>query len=376
VRRVAGTARPDWAARVEALGFDFHTIDSAPYWDESAHYEFSLAEVEAVEDAADELHKRCLDAVEHVVRKNLFGKLAIGETGRCLVRETWERGDPTLYGRFDFAFDGNGPPKLLEYNADTPTSLFEASVIQWQWLEDRFPGADQFNSLHEGLVERWREIVGAGSGWNSLHFACVTPHAEDEGTTRYLMATALEAGVSTKLLGMQQIGWNGRVFVDHEDDVIERLFKLYPWEWLLREEFGQYLHASSLGLIEPAWKMVLSNKGLLPLLWELFPDHPNLLQAEFEPPPADIPHVKKPLLGREGANVSIVRDGAPLASADGPYGAEGFVYQVYQPLPEFAGNHAVVGAWMVGDKCRGMGLREDASPITRNTSRFVPHLFR
>ena len=376
MRRVAGEARPDWAARVEALGFDFHTVDRAPYWDESAHYEFSLAEVEAVEDAADELHARCLEVVERVVREDLFARLAIGEAGKQMVRETWERGDPTLYGRFDFAYDGSGPPKLLEYNADTPTSLLEASVIQWQWLEDRFPDADQFNSLHEGLVERWREIVKAGSGWNNLHFACVMPHAEDEGTARYLMATALEAGLSTKLLGMQQIGWNGERFLDHEDDAIERLFKLYPWEWLLNDEFGLHLEAASLGLIEPAWKMVLANKGVLALLWEMFPDHPNLLQAEFEPPPAGISHVKKPLLGREGANVTIVRDDTTLAAADGPYGAEGFIYQAYQKLPEYAGNHTVVGAWMVGEKCRGMGLREDAGPITRNTSRFVPHLFR
>jgi glutathionylspermidine synthase len=152
------------------------------------------------------------------------------------------------------------------------------------------------------------------------------------------------------------------------------LCKLYPWEWLAGEDFGPHLVASSLRVIEPAWKMLLSNKGLLPILWELFPDHPNLLPAYFEPGRIRGDYVEKPLLSREGANVVIHRGGQTIA-ADGEYGEEGRIYQAYAPIPRFGDDYVTVGAWIVGDEPAGIGLREDASPITRNTSRFVPHYF-
>ena len=120
--------------------------------------------------------------------------------------------------------------------------------------------------------------------------------------------------------------------------------------------------------------MVLSNKGILPILWELFPDHPNLLPAYFEPGRIAGDYVQKPLLSREGANVTIHRQGAVLA-AEGEYGAEGFVYQAYAPIPRYGSDYATVGAWIVGDEPAGIGIREDETLITRNTSRFVPHYF-
>src|SRR6185503_7095567 len=168
--------------------------------------------------------------------------------------------------------------------------------------------------------------------------------------------------------------WDGKRFVDESDQPIQALFKLYPWEWMVREEFGQYLIANTMRVIEPPWKMLLSNKAILPVLWEMFPDHPNLLAASFEPGRFATDYVKKPLYSREGANVTIARAGATLA-ADGDYGAEGFVWQADHPLPRFDGNYTVIGSWVVGDAPAGIGLREDDSPITRNSSRFVPHYF-
>lgn len=79
---------------------------------------------------------------------------------------SWNEEPPAIYGRFDLAYDGIHPPKLLEYNADTPTALLEASVVQWYWLQDVFPKDDQFNSIHEHLVAKWKELkdyVGRGS---------------------------------------------------------------------------------------------------------------------------------------------------------------------------------------------------------------------
>lgn len=376
MRRHALTPRPDWAEQVEALGFDFHTLDGATYWDERAYWEFTLAQVDAIEDAADELHRLCLDAVDWVVRNRVYEPFRLPAEAIPLIEDSWRRREPALYGRFDLAYDGSGPPKLLEYNADTPTALFEAAVIQWQWLESRFPGDDQFNSIHEGLVERWQWLGGQLPRGAAVHLASLVPHPEDEGTVRYLQATALEAGVPSKFIGLADIGWNGRHFVDLEGEGIRHLFKLYPWEWLLREKYGPHIGPSGAHMIEPAWKMLLSNKAILALLWHLHPNHANLLPASFERGDFTGRVVRKPLLGREGANVAILDGDEVVSEQDGPYADSGWVYQDYAPLRREGDVHAVIGAWVIGDKCRGMGLREDDGPITKNTSRFVPHLFR
>jgi glutathionylspermidine synthase len=104
--------------------------------------------------------------------------------------------------------------------------------------------------------------------------------------------------------------------------------------------------------IEPVWKAILSNKGILALLWEMYPDHPNLLPACLNGPRGMGDYVRKPLLSREGANVTLVRDGQSF-STGGDYGGEGFVYQQLFPLPNFEGNHPVVGSWVVGGEARG-----------------------
>lgn len=375
MRRRVLEPRSAWRETVEDLGFDFHTIDGAPYWDEGACWEFSAAEIDGLEDAADEVQRLCLAAAAQAVIDGRLADLGIPEAVAPIVEESWKRSDPSLYGRFDFAWDGKGPPKLLEYNADTPTALLEASVVQWQWLEERFPDADQFNSLHEALIERWRAIgAELGDGW---HFTSAGASAEDAGTAHYLLATALEAELAGKYLAIEEIGWNGRQFLDGGDIPVERLFKLYPWDWLLMDEFGNHIRPSGIRVLEPAWKLLLSGKGLLALLWEMFPGHPNLLPASILR--EDIPGtaVRKPFWGREGANMAVLPPdaSAPALQTEGPY--EGpFVHQSYHPLAESDGRHAVLGLWMVGDKCHGMGIREDDSPVTRDTSRFVPHLFR
>jgi glutathionylspermidine synthase len=364
--------RPAWREKVEAIGLTYHTHDTGPYWDESACYEFDAGEIAVLERAAQALHRLCLDAAEQVIARGWWDRLAIPPTAVPAILRSWERDDFSLYGRFDLAFDGVNPPRLLEYNADTPTALVEAAVAQWFWLQDTRPGADQFNSIHERLIAAWRRWDGA-----TIHFSSVKDNPEDEQTVLYLRDTCLQAGGTTRAVHIEDIGWDathGR-FVDLDCVPMTHCFKLYPWEWMWSEEFSLYLPHDPVQFIEPPWKMLLSNKGLLPILWELFPDHPNLLPAYETADLLPERYVRKPKLSREGANVAWVEGGRPLEETGGDYGEEGFIYQAAVLLPEFDGNRPVCGVWMVDHEPAGLGLREDTRRITGNLSRFVPHFF-
>ena len=376
MRREKCAPRANWRERCEAAAFHFHSMGGT-YWDESACYAFSAAQIDRLEEITAELHGLCLAAVDKVVSERRLADFAIPERFHELVAQSWRSREPTLFGRFDFSWDGEGEPKLLEYNADTPTALLEASVVQWHWLEDTHPGADQFNSLHEKLVEQWTAIREKMKE-KVLYLACVKDSEEDLGNVEYLRDCALQAGWDARHLFVEDIGWNGRQFVDLDDKPVRALFKLYPWEWLVREEFGVHLLGRPARLIEPAWKMLLSNKALLVVLWELNYAHPNLLPAYFDERRFAGEYARKPLLAREGSNVTLKRRfGAafPTLAQPGEYGAEGFVYQGLAPLPEFGGRYPVIGSWIVGEQPAGIGIREDDSPITKNTSRFVPHYF-
>ncbi len=376
MRRTDCSPRRDWQAHVESLGLVWHSVGEKPYWDESACYRFTLAEVETIEKASAELYEMFLAAGQHVLDRDLLGDFGIPAFCHEAIRKTWD-GEPAAlnFGRFDLGYDGAGPPKLFEFNCDTPTSLVEAAVIQWDWKEAVFPSNDQYNSVHDKLVAKWRAIAPP-PGASALYLAHVADVAgEDAVTTAYLADTARTAGIDTRLIEMKDLGWDsaGRRFVDLDNMPIDAIFHLYPWEWLVGEPFGQELIESlnTTLWIEPIWKMLWSNKAILTVLWELFPGHPNLLEARRTPLAGD--YVRKPLLAREGANVTIFKGGASVAETAGDYGAEGFVYQALFDLPGSGDRRPVIGAWVVDGEPAGMGIREDG-PITGNTARFVPHI--
>jgi glutathionylspermidine synthase len=382
MQRIACSERDDWQATAESAGFDFHTIDGERYWDERAYYAFALEEIErAIEAPTGEIDAMCLELVGRAINdEEYLRRLKIPEVFWPLISASWHRDDLSLYGRLDLSFGGNGPAKLLEYNADTPTSIFEAAVFQWTWLEQAIvrniipKRADQFNSIHERLIEGWKKVCTG----HQLHLAGMTENEEDAGTLAYLEDTASQAGLATTLIDIEEIGLrDDGQFVDLDNRTIELAFKLYPWEWMFHDAFGANLAKAATRWIEPPWKAILSNKGILPLLWEMFPNHPNLLPAYFEDDPEaarlGTSFVRKPLYSREGANVALVSAGTTLVAQEGPYGAEGFVRQALAPLPNFSGQYPVIGSWLVDHTPCGLSIREDENPITGNTSRFLPH---
>ncbi|MDP6174617.1 MAG: glutathionylspermidine synthase family protein, partial [Rhodospirillales bacterium] len=286
-----------------------------------------------------------------------------------------------LYGRLDFSYDGTGPAKLYEYNADTPITLYETAVFQWEWLTDNIKSGalprncDQFNEIHEDLLDAFEDLSLSGL----MHFACQRDIDEDRETVDYLEDCAKETGLSTARLSMAEIGLDPEgKFTDPADYVIQTLFKLYPWEWLMEEEFGKHLPASGVHFIEPPWKAILSNKGLLALLWEMFEGHPNLLPAFFDDDPrvAELgdEFVRKPLLSRRGENIEIHRGGKIQTGIEGPYGREGYVRQAFHPLVKFGGKYPVLGCWLVAGVATGLGIRESLDIVTTEDACFVPHV--
>jgi glutathionylspermidine synthase len=370
MQRLPATARADSSEKLEQQGLSFHDRDS--YWNESACYAFTAEEIDTLESATKALHDLAVSALQFAVDHDRLGELGVSSAYRSRVAESLQDDEFSLYGRMDLAYDGTAPPRLLEYNADTPTSLLEAAVCQWFWLQDCRPGADQFNSIHERLISRWRQLPGEAP----VHLACMPDHEEDWACVAYLADTVTQAGRKANLMYIDDVGWDaGRgQFVDGEGEELHNLFKLYPWEWMQQESFGPRTLDCRTRFIEPAWKGALSCKGLLPLLWELNPGHPNLLPA-FRDAGRLSSYARKPVHSREGANILLVDDGHELASTTGPYDGAGYVYQALAMLPCLDGHYPVIGSWIVGGEPAGIGIREDSSPITTDQSRFVPHFF-
>ena len=383
MRRIPVTERPDLARAAAEHGFEFNANDGIPGWDERAYYQFTMRQVEEdLEAPAEEIERLCFDVVARAVSDEVvLRRLGIAEPFWDYIADSWRNKDRNFYGRMDLSYDGEGPAKLLEYNADTPTALYESAVFQWEWLEQSVEqglipeGCDQLNDLHESLVRTFPLLGIEGLA----HFACNQDIEDDKGTLDYLEECAREVGLETRFLAMEDIGIDdqGR-FTDLDERVIETLIKLYPWEWIMAEAFGRQVPASGVRFIEPPWKAILSNKGLLPLLWSMFEGHPNLLPAYFEDDPGAAvlgdTYVRKPLVSRQGANIEIIRDGKTLFHSDGPYGEDAHIVQGFHALPEYDGNYPLVGCWLVASKAVGLCIREDRNLVTSKDARFIPHV--
>lgn len=382
-RKAIAVPRKDWKREMESVGFSYHTINGEQYWTEGFYYEFTQAQIEKIEAVTNELTQMCFAAVQHVIDNNLFARMKLSPEVAELVRRYWDADAPTLYGRFDFGWNGTGEPKMYEFNADTPTSLLEGSIAQYFWKQAYFPEADQYNSIHETLQEQFKWIREKHMPLNSaLYFACDADNEEDTRTVYYLRDAAREAGIDARFISIHDLGHNGDFFTDLDENRIEYMFKLYPWEWMEHEDFAEFAFRDMRMWLEPVWKMVLSTKAILPILWEMYPGHPNLLEAYFDEegePKIAGGFVRKPIYSREGANIEL-HTGSEVVASDGEYGEEGHIIQQLYMLPNFGTaedpKYPVIGSWVVGDTACGMGIREDGSPITKNTSHFLPHVFR
>ena len=369
----------------------WHTdADGTPYISDSLVV-VSEAEAEAYYAAANVLYDMFVEAGQHVIDNRLYVELGIPGNLVELIEDSWDRDDLHLYGRFDLAGGLDGLPiKLIEFNADTPTSLFETSIVQWALLKSN--GMDesrQFNNLHEMLQENFRRLITRDKPLDEfaeryarekLLFSSVDNLPEDERTVRYLQEVAHEAGLYTDFCYMHEAGFSADEGVFNKDSQLADFwFKLFPWEDIAADELEltrmltQGSKRGSTRILNPAYTLLFQSKGILKVLYDLYPDSPYLLPTDFKPLP-DRPQVCKKLFGREGANVQLLdAEGNVMAETGGPYAHH---KSVFQELATFArdedGQSFQAGVFYVWEAC-GLGFRRGGE-ILNDTSKFVGHV--
>ncbi len=381
---------PLTTAYLEEIGFVWHT-DS----DESSYLcdtlvEISEAEAEAFYAAGNELYDMFVAAGDYVVEHDLFHEIGIPFNLIEQIKESWENEVHWhLYGRFDLAGGLDGKPiKLLEFNADTPTALYETAIVQWAMLKQNdLEESRQFNALYEALLENFKRLVTLEEsveafeeryeGWKFL-FTAVRGSAEEENTVRLLQHIASEAGYETAFAYTDEVELDGEEGIFYQDEPYELWFKLVPWEDIAIEEselaalLGEIIAHQKAIIFSPAYTLMFQSKGMLKILWDLYPDHPLLLESSFEPLEG-IKQVRKPIFGREGGGVAILdAEGRELLREESEYEAFKPVYQAYTSLPvDEEGAHYQAGLFYAYEAC-GLGFRKGGE-ILNNMSKFVGH---
>ena len=375
---------------LDQIGFFWHTDpDDTPYV-ASEIVEVTTDEADAYYAAANELYDMFAEAGEYVIENELFHEIGIPFNLVDAVKMSWENDVHWhLYGRFDFAGGLDGLPiKLIEFNADTPTALFETSILQWAALKlNDMDESHQFNNLYEALKDNFKRLILMKEdvsdfdehydGWKIL-FSSVKDNEEEESTVKLLQTIATEAGFETEFAYIDEVEFSGEEGIFYKDVNYEYWFKLIPWEDIAIEEselamlLTQIIENQKAIIINPAYTLMFQSKAFMKILWDLYPNHPLLLETSFDPLEG-VAQVEKRIFGREGANTVIVdADHNVLAETDGEYGEFGVVYQEYAKLPtNDKGESYQAGVFYAYEGC-GLGFRKGGL-ILDNYSKFVGH---
>ena len=378
---------------LESLGFVWHTDSDETSYISDELVVISETEAQAYYEASNELYDMFVEAAEHVIENDLFHEIGIPFNLVEMIKESWESDVHWhLYGRFDLTGGIDGKAiKLLEFNADTPTALFETAIIQWAMLkQNNLEEESQFNAIYESLVDNFKRLVTLEEdvstfeerydGWNFL-FTSVKGNAEEENTVKLLQHIATEAGFETEFAYIDDIEFSNEEGIVYNDENYELWFKLIPWEDIALEESDLAMLLTNIIknqkaiIFNPAYTLLFQSKGLLKILWDLYPDHPLLLESTFEPLEGQ-KQVKKPIFGREGGNVTIIDNaGNDIESVEGDYENHKMVYQAYTELATDAqGLSYQAGVFYAYESC-GLGFRKGGK-ILDNMSKFVGHIVK
>lgn len=379
---------------LESIGFVWHTDEDETSYIANEVVQITPEEAEAYYEACNELYDMFCEAGDYVVENNLFHEINIPFNLVDVIKESWENDVHWhLYSRFDLAGGIDGKPiKLIEFNADTPTSLFETAIIQWALLKaNHLDEASQFNNVYEALKDNFKRIITLDTdidkfeehyqnlGWKIL-FSSIASSAEDENTTKLLQHIATEAGFNTDFEYIDKVEFSDDGIFAKEQS-FEFWFKLIPWEDIAIDEselallLTEIIENRKAIIFNPAYTLMFQSKGFMKILWDLYPNHPLLLETSFEPLEGK-KQVEKRCFGREGANTKIINeDGTIDEETKGDYEGHKPIYQEYVELPKDSeGNSYQAGVFFAYEAC-GLGFRR-GSKILDNMSKFVGHIIK
>lgn len=376
---------------LESIGFYWHTDeDKTPYVADELVV-VSQEEADAYYEATNELYDMFAAAGEYVIKNELFHELNIPFNLIEMIKQSWENDIHWhLYGRFDLAGGIDGKPiKLIEFNADTPTSLFETAIVQWALLKfNKMDERSQFNNLYEAIKENFKRLIvlegdtedfaKSYDGWKIL-FSSIKGSIEDENTTKLLQSAANEAGFTTDFAFVDDVGFDGKEGIFKEEENFEYWFKLIPWENIGIEEgdlalvLREIMENQKAIILNPAYTLMFQSKAFMKILWDLYPNHPLLLETSYAPLVGK-KQVEKRAFGREGANTVILDEkNAVIAMQEGEYGNFIPIYQEYVEFPKDKnGDSYQAGVFFAYEAC-GLGFRKGGL-ILDNYSKFVGHV--
>ena len=376
---------------LDELGFTWHTDSDGSKYVSDELVCISQNDAQAYYEATNEIYDMYVEAAEYVIENDLFFELGIPFNLAETIKKSWDNDVHWhIYGRFDLAGGVDGKPiKLIEFNADTPTSLFETALLQWALLKQNSMDENrQFNNVYDAIKNNFKRLITLFDdietfderydGWKIL-FSSIEGDDEEEATTKLLQQIATDAGFNTGFEYLQDVKFDKDGIFDSQENQYEYWFKLYPWEDIPLEEpelaitLASIIDNQQAIILNPAYTLLFQSKGMLKILSDLFPDSPYLLKTSFEPLDG-IKHVEKAVFGREGANTKIIdENGNTLEHIDGPYDNHRKVYQEYVDFnKDEKGNKYQAGVFFAYEAC-GLSFRK-GSEIMDNMSKFVGHV--
>ena len=388
--------KPAGRAYLEMMEGPWLTQNSA---DQRSYFCLSESAAREIKHATNELHAMFMHATHKVLKDDaLLERFNLPRSIWPRLRQSWNnRRNQMVTGRFDFSVSDRGI-KVYEYNADSASCYYESACLQGPWFdaygvsEGRCPG----KKLHPDLVRAWSK-----SGVETLLHIMQDDDPEEDYHAQFMKSAAEEAGIRCTLIrGMDELGWDDQGFVvDANGERILWVWKTWAWETALdqlraecdedetldaigasrikteRPRLVDVLLREEVMVYEPLWTLVPSNKAILPVLWELFPDHPYLLESRYDLDEmmATKGYVVKPIAGRCGHNISIV-DGnnAVVKETGGQFGQQDQIYQALCKLPKLGKFNVQLAAFTVDGKYSATSVRVDTSPVITTNSDLLP----
>jgi glutathionylspermidine synthase len=373
------------------LGWDYFISEEAEDYLTSELVVITDAEREAYYETGNRLYDLFAKTGDYILKNNKLHELGIPANLHELIRLTWDDDRHLhLFGRFDFAGGVGGLPiKLIEFNADTPTSLPETAIIQWAQLKaNDIPEAQQFNFVYDALIAQFERLKTLNPDREAaILFSTLRGAPEDDDNVSLLRQAAGEAGFETGFAYVDDVTFsdvNG-IFAPQDDGQLANWpfwFKLVPWEYIAWDEpqlcqmLTHIVRRNQAIILNPAYTMMFQSKAILKFLWDLFPQDTALLEATLKEPigRSDFPYVQKVLFGREGSNVALFDNiGIPTEVRNGEYEGQASVFQALAELGRDAsGQYYQSGVFFAYEAC-GMGFRRSPNKIIDNGAQFVGH---